>query len=133
MSQITSEEKKKPLGALTPQDERIVHLVHLALDEYKVYVWNGEDQPKKKPIGEAITCISSDLRDARIKIANSKELLRSIETRKNVSNALSVWVESMKKSFFVRLAVFIIIGIAIAVAISNKNIPSLVSWISKIF
>ncbi len=68
---------------------------HEALDDYSVYVWNGSDVPIKKPIGEALTDISRDIKTVKEKGDRHDELLTGIKARKDfIDSIINVFSKS---------------------------------------
>src|SRR4051812_22297370 len=81
--------KKIELNVETLTANNIIPALHQALDQYEVQVYNGQQELSSKPLKEAITYISSDVRkvkDNSIEISTilseHKELLQNIKDRK---------------------------------------------------
>ena len=81
--------------------ENIIPALHEALDKYEVPVWNGSSELTLKPLKDAITYMSSDIRSVKDNSAvtsenvtklsdiltEHKELLQNIKDRKKLKEA----------------------------------------------
>ena len=115
------------------EDGEFIKLFHKALDEYEVTVWNGGDAPSKKPLGQAIACISEDVHNAKKQLNEQNDLLSATRIRKNVTSAMSTWLDAFKKSFMVRAIVLVGISAIVINSIATKNLSAIFTWIAKLF
>lgn len=63
--------------------DQLIGNIHHALDTYEVYVYNGKPEPIKKPLSEAITVISGDVRGLKKSQDVHTDLLSGMKIRKD--------------------------------------------------
>jgi hypothetical protein len=99
-----------------PSDEKVIENIHQALETWSVTVYNGQEQPVKKPLGKALTTISEEVRNLKtistdnnnniknIKSAvdNHSELLKDIKDKKEFVGSFKNFLDKTDKYFNLR-------------------------------
>ena len=122
------------------EQENFISSIHQALNTYPVMVYNGQEFPVCKPLPQALTHISEDVRAVKKNVITVTDtvneqnlLLQGLKRRRQIKQYFLKMIVSIDESFKVSKVYKLIVGIVGAYVAYNgivKIIEEITKWLS---